>query len=322
MTTETASQNETIKPRATREENSDEENSGCPECGSTQFEQVEGETYCSKCGSVVDANRIDTTREYRAFDSKGTEKKERVGSTITYTKADKGMSTKIGESNELNKVSGRKRGQYYRMKKWDSRSDSKEDSLQKGLSIMDRLTYELSLPKSVKEEAGRLYEKASEEDLIKGKSREASVAALIYLVARSQEVPRTQKEISGAIKVKERKMNKTYRNLARELDLNIRPADPKNFIPRYRGEVGLNGETGARARRIVDEAMSKGITSGRSPSSVAAAALYLGGMLEGEEITQKEVAEVAGITQTTVRKSYRLIAEELGLEEELEEAKN
>ncbi|WP_414838323.1 transcription initiation factor IIB [Candidatus Nanosalina sp. VS9-1] len=321
MTTETASGDETIEPKVKMPEKSEDAN-GCPECGSSRFEEIEGETYCMNCGTVVDTDRIDTTREYRAFDSESTQKKERVGSTITYTKADKGMSTKIGETNELNKVSGRKRGQYYRMKKWDSRSDSREDSLQKGLSIIDRLTYELNLPKSVKEEAGRLYEKASEEDLIKGKSREASVAAILYLVARSHEVPRTQKEIGEATKVKQRKMNKTYRDLARELDLDIRPADPKNFIPRYASEVGLSGEASARARKIVKEAMDKGVTSGRSPSSVSSAALYIGALLEGDKVTQKEVAEVAGVTQTTVRKTYRLISEELGLEEEIEEAKN
>lgn len=314
------SKEDTIEPRVG--EKNENESGECPECGSDRFKQIRGEIYCLDCGTVIDEDRIDTSREYRAFDAEGTEKKERVGSNITYTRADKGMSTKIGESSELNNVSGEKRGQYYRMKRWDSRKSSRQDSLQKGLSIMDRLTYELRLPDSVKEEAGRLYEKALQEDLVKGKSREATIAALIYLVARNQEVPRTQKEISEAISVRERKMNRTYRDLARELDLNIMPADPRNFIPRYRSELGLSGEAGARARSIVTEARSNGITSGRSPSSVAAAALYIGALLEDEGVTQKEAAEVAGITQTTVRNTYRLLSEELGLEEEIEEARN
>lgn len=313
----------TIETKIDTDELGSEESEGaCPECGSTRFDQMSGEIYCLECGTVVDKDKIDTSREYRAFDAQGTEKKERVGSSITYTRADKGMSTKIGESSELNKVSGNKRGQYYRMKRWDSRNSSRQDSLQEGLSIMDRLTFELKLPASVKEEAGRLYEKALEEDLVKGKSREATIASLIYLVSRNQEVPRTQKEISEAISVPERKMNRTYRDLARELGLDIMPADPRNFIPRYRGNLGLTGETGAQARNIVTEALDKGITSGRSPSSVASAALYIGALLNDESMTQREVAEVAGITQTTVRNTYRLLSEELGLEDEIEEARN
>lgn len=319
---DTISENERIEPQVDRGEQEEENSTGCPECGSERFEKDSGETYCLKCGAVVDESKIDTSREYRAFDAKGTEKKERVGSSITYTKADKGMSTKIGNNSEMNKVSSKKRGQYYRLKKWDNRRESDEDALQKGLNILDRLTFELNLPDSVKEEAGRLYEKCHQEDLIKGKSREASIAALIYLVARNQNVPRTQSEISDATGVKERKMNKTYRNIARELDLKIRPADPKNFIPRYQEKLDLSGEVGAHARSLIKDAMEKGATSGRSPSSTAAAALYIAALLEDEKVSQRDIGDVAHVTQTTVRKTYRHIAEELGIEEELEEARN
>lgn len=320
MPTETSS--ETIEPRIEYGE-AEKEKQGCPECGSGKFErdQAKGETYCLNCGSLVDENKVDSSREYRVFDS-DSKKKERVGSTITYTRADKGMNTKIGENNELNKLSGEKRGQYYRMKKWDRRSDSRQDSVQKGLSILDRLTYELNLPQSVKEEAGRLYEKSIEEDLIKGKEREAAVAALIYLVARNHEVPRTQKEISKAAKVKKRKMNKTYRSLARDLDLKIRPANPENFISRYAADLGLSGGTEAEARKIVKEAREKALTSGKNPSSIAAGGLYIGSILKDEKITQRDVAEVTEVTQTTVRKTYRQLAENLGLEEDIEEVKN
>lgn len=319
---DTVSENDRIEPQVDRGELEEEHSTGCPECGSERFEKDSGETYCLNCGAVVDVSKIDTSREYRAFDAQGTEKKERVGTSITYTKADKGMSTKIGNNSEMNKLSNKKRGQYYRLKKWDNRRESNADSLQKGLNILDRLTFELNLPESVKEEAGRLYEKSYEEDLIKGKSREASIASLIYLVARNQNVPRTQSEISDATGVKERKMNKTYRNIARELDLKIRPADPKNFIPRYQEKLELSGEVGAHARNIIKEAMDKGATSGRSPSSIAAAALYIAALLEDEKVSQRDIGDVAHVTQTTVRKTYRHIAEELELQEELEEVKN
>jgi len=320
MTAETASN--TIEPQVNYGEKEEEEND-CPECGSRRFKRDEarGEVYCLECGSLVDENRIDTGREYRLFDSDSS-KKERVGSSISYTKADKGISTKIGENNELNRVSGEKRGQYYRMKKWDRRTDSRQNSIKQGLTILDRLTYELNLPDSVKEEAGRLYEKCIEEDLIKGKEREAAVAALIYLVARNQEVPRTQKEIAEVAKVKKRKMNKTYRSLARDLDLRIRPARPENFISRYSSNLGISGRAEARARNIVTEARKEGLTSGKNPSSIAAGGIYIAALLEAEDVTQREVAGVTDVTQTTVRKTYRQLAEGLGMEDEVEELKS
>jgi transcription initiation factor TFIIB len=320
--TETETTSDTIKPKIDYEE-AEEESGKCPECGSKDFyrDEARGEVYCVNCGSLVDDNRIDTSKEYRVFDSDD-KTKERVGSSITYTKADKGMSTKIGENAEMNKVSGKKRGQYYRMKKWDSRSGSRQDSIQEGLSILDRLTFELKLPTSVKEEAGRLYEKCVEEDLIQGKEREAAVAALIYLVSRNQELPRTQKEISEAAKVKERKMNRAYRSLARELGLNIRPAKPENFVSRYSSDLGLEGKVEAKARNLVVESREAGITSGKSPVSIAAAGIYIASMLGGDEITQNRVAEETGVTSTTIRKTYREIVEGLEIEDEVEEKKN
>jgi transcription initiation factor TFIIB len=317
----TAKTSDTIDTKYRKKQESSE-GDGCPECGERRFQKdtSTGEIYCRECGTLIDSNKIDTSKEYRVFDSED-KTKERVGSSITYTKADKGMKTKIGENSEIGKVSGKKRGQYYRLRKWDRRSDSDTDAVKKGLTILNRLSFELNLPESVKEEAGRLYEKCTDLDLIKGKEREAAVAALIYLVARNQELPRTQKEIAGAAEVKTRKMNSAYRNLARELDLDIRPAKPENFVNRYGSELELQGQSEARARRIVKEARDQGLTSGKNPVSVAAAGFYIGALLEGEEITQKRIADVTGVTSTTVRKTYRDLAEGLGLQEEIEEAK-
>ncbi|KXB04619.1 transcription initiation factor IIB, partial [candidate division MSBL1 archaeon SCGC-AAA382A03] len=52
----------------------------------------------------------------------------------------------------------------------------------------------------------------------------------------------------------------------------------------------------------------------KSPSGTAAGAIYIAGLKCGERRTQKEVAEVADVTQVTVRNRYKEIAEELGEE--------
>lgn len=317
MTTETVA--DTI---ATQVEYGDRDNDdGCPVCGSEEFhrDSSKSETYCISCGALADEDKIDTSKEYRNFD--GNNNKERAGSSITYTKADKGMSTKIGQGGELNRLSGAKRTKYYRMKKWDRRNNSRQDSVQKGLTVMKRLSFNLNLPNSVREEAGRLYEKSIEKDLIKGKKREAAVAALIYLIARNHEVPRTQKEIAEAAGIETRKMNTTYRSLARDLDLRIRPAKPENFVPRYGSMLGFRGKTISRAINMVKKAREKGITSGKAPVSVAAGGLYLAGLLEKEDVTQKKLADTVGITNNTVRNMYRELTDELGLEEELEKVR-
>jgi len=46
---------------------------------------------------------------------------------------------------------------------------------------------------------------------------------------------------------------------------------------------------------------------------LAAAALYIACVQEGERKTQKEIAESAGVTEVTVRNRYKGLREALGL---------
>lgn len=294
----------------------------CPTCDSQSFREKGGEIYCRNCGTVIDENRIDTSKEWRAFNEEEREEKARVGSPLTYTKADKGMGTKIGHSAEMNKVSGRKRTQYYRMRKWDKRlGNSKSRGLQRALSELKRISADLNLPESVYEESARLTEKAQEKGIIQGRGIDATVGALVYLVARKQEVPRTLEEVAEEVPIKKRKLGKAYRHTARELDMKIKPGRPEDFIPRYASDLDLSGEIQARARRIIENARETDALAGRSPTGIVAASLYIATRLEGEKLTQREIAEKVGVTSVTVRKNYKDLVEALGIEEEMENAK-
>ena len=56
---------------------------------------------------------------------------------------------------------------------------------------------------------------------------------------------------------------------------------------------------------ILRQAGERELTSGRGPTGVAAAAIYISSILGGERRTQREVAEVAGVTEVTIRNRYR-----------------
>ncbi len=306
------------------EENSDK-GLECPLCGSTSFRRntERAELLCRECGTVIEEEMIEESApEQRAFTSEEREKIKRTGAPITYTKADRGMSTEIG-SGSLRDVSPSKRGQYYRMKKWQRRLDeSRQRRMKFALGEMERLVAMLKLPKSVLEEAGRLYEKALEQGVVKGRRIEHIAASLIYVTARNHGVPRTMSEIADEAGITERELGKTYRYVARELDLRIVPVNPEDFIPRFGSQIGMTGETQARARRILENAREEELLAGRSPDGIVAAALYLASKLEGEEVTQQEIAEAVGVTEVTVRKGYQNLVEGLELEEEIEKSRS
>ncbi|MFB6076880.1 MAG: transcription initiation factor IIB family protein, partial [Candidatus Nanohaloarchaea archaeon] len=171
----------------------------------------------------------------------------------------------------------------------------------------------------VHEEVARLYEKAVDKGLVKGRRIENIIAALIYIVAREQGNPRTLDELADASGIEKREIGKAYRYVARELDLRILPAKPEDYIAKFAGDLKLSGEVQARARKIIEQAREEDLLSGKGPTGVAAAALYLATVLEGEKVTQREVAETVGVTEVTIRNRYKEFAEELGLTEEIDD---
>ena len=295
----------------------------CPECGGQQFEEDsgQGELTCIDCGLIIDEKRIDESAEYRAFNKEERDKKARAGQPLTYTKHDMGVSTEIGKgSGELYKVSGKKRAQYYRLRKWHKRlTKSKDRNLGFALSELNSMISNLNLPESVHEEVARLYEKAVDQGLVRGRSMESIVSALLYIVARKQETPRTLDEISDASGIEKREIGRAYRYVARELGLRILPAKPQDYVPRFAGKLQLSGEVQAKAREILKDAREKDLLSGKGPTGLAAAALYIAAVLEGEKRTQREVADVVGVTEVTIRNRYKELAEKLGLEDKLDE---
>jgi transcription initiation factor TFIIB len=294
----------------------------CPECGS--FNLIEdpnrGEMICKDCGLVLKEEIIDTGQEWRAFDSEQMARRARGGAPLTFTKHDKGMTTEIGKGvGELYKVPAKKRAQYYRLTKWHKRLiKSKDRNLSFALSELQRIVSFLNLSKSIHERIARYYEEAVNKGLVRGRSIESVIAALAYAVSREFGSPRTLDEISEASGVEKREIGRTYRYIARELDLRILPADPITFVPRFASMLGLSDRVQAKAIEILKNAKKSEVISGKGPTGVAAAAIYIASVLVGEKRTQREVADIVGVTEVTIRNRQKELVEKLGIEEEVE----
>ena len=105
--------------------------------------------------------------------------------------------------------------------------------------------------------------------------------------------------------------------LFRSLKIKVRPSSPKDYILRFSSILHLSPKTQNEAFKILRKADVSELTSGRGPAGIAAAALYVAALLNDEKKTQREVADVAGITEVTIRNRYKELTERLGLEEKL-----
>ncbi|HLD41511.1 MAG TPA: TFIIB-type zinc ribbon-containing protein [archaeon] len=296
---------------------------GCPECGSAKvnYDPSRGESVCGSCGLVLKESMIDLTQEWRAFDENQRSKRVRTGAPLTPTKHDHGITTEIGKGKgELFKVGSKKRAQYYRLAKWHKRLiKSRDRNLSFAFSELQRLVSQLGLSPAIHEKVAKLYERAANDSLVRGRSTESIIAALLYTTCREHGAPRTLDEISKSSGISRRDIGKTYRYISRKLSIRILPAKAQDYVPRFGSLLGLSEKVQVKAVKILDEASQYDVTSGKGPIGVASAALYIAAVLEGEKKTQREVADAIGVTEVTIRNRYKEIIEKLGIKDQVEE---
>jgi len=297
----------------------------CPECGSINlfWNREKGEVICKDCGLVIEDKMVDFTQEWREFDSEEGENLRRTGAPMTYTQFDQGLGTEIGEKGDLFKLDAKDRDKFFRLRKWQYRiSTAIERNLKLALAELKRVSSYLKLPKSVEEEAARIYTLAVQRGLVRGRSMESVVAGALYAACRRHEVPRTLDELSESSGIEKKEIGRTYRFVTRELGISIMPSNPADYIARFSSALSLSPETQSEAIEILEKAQKYELTSGRGPTGIAAASLYVSALLHGEKRTQREVADVAGVTEVTIRNRYKELLEELNLEKEVKKIKN
>jgi len=304
------------KPAQQETEESTEDELTCPECGGNVVtHEAHGETVCSECGLVVDEDEVDRGPEWRAFDAQEKDKKSRVGAPTTNTMHDKGLSTNIDWRDKDaygNSLGARQREKMQRLRKWNERfrtRDSKERNLKQALGEIDRMASALGLPKNVRETASVIYRRALDEDLLPGRSIEGVSTAAVYAAARQAGVPRSLDEIADVSRVEKNEVARTYRYVVRELGLEVQPADPESYVPRFASGLELSDEAEHRARKLLQNAKEKGVHSGKSPVGLAAASVYAASLLTNEKTTQAAVSEVADISEVTIRNRYHELLE-------------
>ena len=291
----------------------------CPECGSINltYDEQRGEVICNDCGLVIEEKMVDTGQDLRGqFDK--SEKKGRGGAPLSMQKFDKGLTTNVGEISDIYKLEAGQTRKFLRLKKWQERvSTSIERNLRLAMAELRRVASFLSLPNVVRDEAARIYNFVLQRGLVRGRSMESVIASCIYAACRSYSIPRTLDEIANASDVERKEIGRTYRFIMRKIGIKVKPSSPKDYISRFASVLHLSPKTQNQALKILKKANISELTSGRGPAGIAAAALYVSALLNDEKKTQREVADVAGITEVTIRNRYKELIEKLGIEDKL-----
>ena len=269
----------------------------CSECGSKRliYDYDKAEIFCQDCGMVIEQNIVDLGPEWHSFNSEQLLKKARTGPSMTYRIHDKGLST----ATPVNKIPG-----LHLPGKWKSSSqDPKEKTFTSALIEIGRIATALNLPDGIKEDASLLFRKflKKKTKFLVGRGVEAIAAALVYISCRQCGVPRTLEEMRDVSRVGQKKIKQAYFYLLREFNLKVPPASPIDFVPRFCSKLNLSGKTREKAIEIIKKAKAAGLTNGRRPMGIVAAAIYIAAETHNEKCTQKDVSNVCGVTEPTIR---------------------
>ena len=109
-------------------------------------------------------------------------------------------------------------------------------------------------------------------------------------------------------------IGRNYRDISRKLELKLLPTIPQDYISRFCSQLKLSNEVQVKTIEILKHAAKQELTSGRGPTGLASAAIYIATVLCGERRTQKEVSIIGGVTEVTIRNRYKELAKKLDID--------
>lgn len=295
----------------------------CNECGSRDLtrDTDRGEVSCNQCGLVLEEQAVDLGAEWRTFqDSDGSGDRSRVGAPMTHLIHDKGLSTDIDWRNKDysgKSIDSKTRAQFYRMRKWQNRarnSTSHERNLVKAIPEARRICEQLKLTKGIAEEVVMLYKRVLDSGLVKGRSIDAIAASCVYIVCSRNKLGRTLDEVSKVSRIGRKELARCYKTIKNQLRLKTEITKAQDFVPAFCSKLDLSTKVQTTALAFIEQADEKEATSGKSPTGIAAAAIYIASHVEGTVRTQRELADVSSVTEVTIRNRYKELLEVLDID--------
>jgi len=168
------------------------------------------------------------------------------------------------------------------------------------------LANKLVIPDFIVETAWKIYSEVAQQKLTMGRSIEAFVCASLYASIRIHDFPRLLEELTEVAIIPLRSVHRSLGLIVRSvlpvLNLKYRPIDPEPLVYRFGNELNLSIAVQKSAAQLLIDASKNGLKRmGKDPKGLAAAALYMAAKGTKERKTQTQIAEVARVTEVTLR---------------------
>ncbi|MCE4603973.1 MAG: transcription initiation factor IIB family protein [Aeropyrum sp.] len=297
---------------------------GETKCKNIVTDPIRGLKICADTGEVIGEDIIGTESDVKAYTPEERQQKTHYGGPLKYSHHYMGVEASLEHPRDHGpKGLKQKKIMSRRLIRSSRPLTSMDKNLQTALSMINEVASRLGMPEIVVEDASKIYREAMEKGLTRGRSIESIVSASLYAASRLHGLPHSLTDIIKAMKGNvdaetRREVARSYRLLVRDLSIRIPVRRPENFVYTIANALALPESVAIEAIKIIDQARRKGLTAGKDPGGLAGAAVYLAALKQGIRKTQKEIAQVVGVTEVTIRNRYKEIAQALGIEEEVE----
>ena len=257
-----------------------------------------GDMICSECGLIVGDRVIDVSSEWRTFSNENNpgEDRSRVGGQEDPLLGPD-LSTMIGPS-----ASG---ASNYTASKIIPQS---EKALRIAFKTILEISERINAPASIAFQAKKLFKMVYEKKTLKGRSHDAISAACLYIACRQEGVPRSFKELVAACNISKVRISRCFQQIVKELNIDAPMITTDNFMQRFCSNLSISQGSAKVALQIAKSASELDIAPGRSPISIAAAAIFLACSLsKNEKKSFQDIADVAGVSKSAIEQSYKIM---------------
>jgi len=278
---------------------------GCPECNGNLISIIErGETVCCQCGLILNERNI-VNNTPRAYNSEQIKQKSRTGTPINPMLPDIGLC--VTYSNKTQNPNLKRAIKLNRYLPWDKKN------LLIAMTELNRLCHNLNIPEYIKRASFDLYKEALNKNLVKGRTIIGIVTVCVYYLCKIKNIPRTLQEILKETSISSRQIRQYYKCLVKELNLKAPIHNPVANIPRFIANLGLDFGVEKITIKILEEYLKNHSLNGENPNGICGGALYLASKFKRKRIGQKRIADVVGVTDSTLRARYYDIINRINL---------
>lgn len=296
----------------------------CPECGGDDIVEnwKQGTADCRMCGLVIKERLLDLGTEWRTFTSEEGDDPNRAGKAANPL-LDSEQGTSIGTGGR----GGGALGVALNRAQQRNATSAADKVMISVISKIDFYCDRLRVTGSVSKRAKELFKGYQDHLTLKKSSSDPTkfvrsrvlredeineiVAGSLFIACRNEKVARTYKEICALTRLTKKVVGAVVKKMELVLDgaktAYVRGTD--DFVTRFCNILDLPREISNVADSVANLMQKHETVYGKTYTTVAAVSIYLVTQLSAQkhQRSPKDIAEVTGVADVTIRSTYKLI---------------